>query len=111
VKAVTEELCRHEFSSAAISRMVQQLDCELEKFARRRLEEIKRRTLGVRIFTNAVACLRLIRALAADMRENWVEATRYLNMEPPAEQKKGGTAAAGRGGVNAKLFRSKPFTA
>src|SRR5215467_4834719 len=39
VKAVTEELCGHEFSSATISRMVQSLDEELEKFARRRLEE------------------------------------------------------------------------
>jgi putative transposase len=39
VKAVTEELCGHEFSSATISRIVSQLDEELEKFARRRLEE------------------------------------------------------------------------
>jgi putative transposase len=39
VKAVTEELCGHEFSSATISRMVQTLDEELEKFAQRRLEE------------------------------------------------------------------------
>ncbi len=39
VKAITEELCGHEFSSATISRMVQKLDGELEKFARRRLEE------------------------------------------------------------------------
>jgi putative transposase len=38
VKEVTEELCGHEFSSAT-SRMVQTLDEELEKFARRRLEE------------------------------------------------------------------------
>jgi putative transposase len=39
VKAITEELCGHEFSSATISRIVGQLDAELEKFARRRLEE------------------------------------------------------------------------
>jgi putative transposase len=39
VKAVTEELCGHEFSSATISRMVQTLDAELEKFAHRKLEE------------------------------------------------------------------------
>jgi hypothetical protein len=39
VKAVTEELCGHEFSSATISRMVQTLDEELEKFAQRSLEE------------------------------------------------------------------------
>jgi len=39
VKAITEELCGHEFSSATISRIVGQLDAELEKFAKRRLEE------------------------------------------------------------------------
>lgn len=50
-------------------------------------EESKRRTLLVRIFPNVAACLRLIRARAAQVHENWIEATRYLNMEPPAEQK------------------------
>ena len=39
VKAITEELCGHEFSSATISRATQLLDEELHKFARRRLEE------------------------------------------------------------------------
>ena len=39
VKTITEELCGHDFSSATISRIVQQLDTELEKFAQRRLEE------------------------------------------------------------------------
>jgi putative transposase len=39
VKAITEELCGHEFSSATISRMVQTLDGELQKFAQRKLEE------------------------------------------------------------------------
>ena len=39
VKAVTEELCGHEFSSATISRIVQRLDAELNQFAQRRLEE------------------------------------------------------------------------
>jgi putative transposase len=33
VKAVTEELCGHEFSSAPISRIVQRLDVELNQFA------------------------------------------------------------------------------
>ncbi len=51
-------------------------------------EEIKRRTLVVRIFPNAAACLRLIRALAVEMHENWLEATRYLNMEYLKEHKK-----------------------
>jgi len=51
-------------------------------------EEIKRRTLVVRIFPNTAACLRLIRALAVKMHENWIEATRYLNMEYLKEHKK-----------------------
>jgi len=51
-------------------------------------EEIKRRTLVVRIFPNQAACLRLVRALAVEMHENWIEATRYLNMEYLKEHKK-----------------------
>jgi len=51
-------------------------------------EELKRRTLVVRIFPNAASCLRLSRALAAEMHENWIEATRYLNMELLREQNK-----------------------
>jgi putative transposase len=39
VKAVTEELCGHEFSASTVSRMNQSLDIELEKFAKRRLED------------------------------------------------------------------------
>jgi putative transposase len=54
----------------------------------RLMEEIKRRTLVVRIFPNTASCLRLIRALAVEMDENWIEAMQYLNMEPLAEQKK-----------------------
>ena len=52
------------------------------------MEEIKRRTLVVRIFPNAAGCLRLVRALAVEMHENWIEAIRYLNMEPLGEQNK-----------------------
>jgi putative transposase len=44
-------------------------------------EEIKRRTLVVRIFPNAASCLRLVRALAAEIHEDWIEGTRYLNMD------------------------------
>jgi putative transposase len=51
-------------------------------------EEIKRRTLVVRIFPNTPACLRLIRALAVETHENWIEAIRYLNMEYLKEHKK-----------------------
>ena len=39
VKAITEELCGHEFSSATVSRVNENLDGELAKFAERRLEE------------------------------------------------------------------------
>jgi putative transposase len=39
VKAITEELCGHEFSASSISRINQSLDEELEKFACRQLEE------------------------------------------------------------------------
>jgi transposase-like protein len=51
-------------------------------------EEIKRRTHVVRIFPNADSCLRLIRALAVETHENWLEAHRYLNMDDLREHKK-----------------------
>lgn len=51
-------------------------------------EEIKRRTHVVRIFPNAASCLRLVRALAVETHENWLEASRYLNMDDLREQKK-----------------------
>ena len=51
-------------------------------------EEIQRRTHVVRIFPNRDSCLRLIRARATEMHENWIEATRYLNMSFLREQKK-----------------------
>jgi putative transposase len=51
-------------------------------------EELKRRTLVVRIFPNADSCLRLVRALAVEIDEHWVEATRYLNMKDLEEHKK-----------------------
>jgi len=44
-------------------------------------QEIKRRTHVVRIFPNERSCLRLIRALAVEIHEHWIEATRYLNMD------------------------------
>ena len=51
-------------------------------------EEIKRRTYVVRIFPNSASCLRLVRALAVEIHENWIEATRYLNMSLWKEHKK-----------------------
>ena len=51
-------------------------------------EEIRRRTYVVRIFPNSNACRRLIRALAVETHENWLEAHRYLNMNDLREHKK-----------------------
>jgi transposase-like protein len=51
-------------------------------------QELKRRTLVVRIFPNATSCLRLIRALTVEIHEDWVEAIRYLDMEVLKEQLK-----------------------
>jgi len=51
-------------------------------------QELKRRTLVVRIFPNEASCLRLTRALAIETHEDWLEATRYLNMEHLKEHKK-----------------------
>src|SRR5207244_11213582 len=51
-------------------------------------QELRRRTHVVRIFPNAESCLRLVRAMAVEMHENWLEATRYLNMQHLAEHKK-----------------------
>ena len=39
VKAISEELCGHEFSASTVSALNEKLDEELERFARQRLEE------------------------------------------------------------------------
>lgn len=51
-------------------------------------QEIKRRTLVVRIFPNVESALRLIRALAVEIHEDWIEQHRYLNMELLRESKR-----------------------
>jgi putative transposase len=51
-------------------------------------EEVRRRTYVVRIFPNAASCCRLVRALAVETHENWLEAHRYLNMDDLKEHKK-----------------------
>ena len=51
-------------------------------------EELKRRTHIVRIFPNESSCLRLVRALAVEQHEEWIEGTRYLNMDLWREHKK-----------------------
>lgn len=48
-------------------------------------QEFKRRTHIVRIFPDEPSCLRLIRALAVETHEEWIDANRYLNMEPLRE--------------------------
>ena len=49
-------------------------------------QEIKRRTLVVRIFPNEASCLRLGPAVAAQQHEEWREGSRYLNMDRLPEQ-------------------------
>jgi transposase-like protein len=44
-------------------------------------QEIKRRTLVVRIFPDQASCLRLVRAVAAETHEEWIEGSRYLNTD------------------------------
>jgi len=51
-------------------------------------QELKRRTHVIRIFPNEASCLRLVRALAVEIHENWIEQHRYLNMELLREHKK-----------------------
>ena len=51
-------------------------------------QELKRRTHVVRIFPNTASCLRLVRALAVEVHEDWIEQHRYLNMELFKEHKK-----------------------
>ena len=51
-------------------------------------QEIKRRTQVVRIFPNGESCLRLIRALAVETHEDWLEANRYINMKLLKEHKR-----------------------
>lgn len=45
-------------------------------------QEIKRRTHVVRIFPNHQSCLRLIRALASEQHEEWLDGPVYLDMQP-----------------------------
>lgn len=57
-------------------------------------EEIRRRARVVRIFVNAQACLRLVRALAAETHEGCLEANRYLNVVWLRERKEEETRKA-----------------
>jgi len=44
-------------------------------------EEIKRRTRVVRIFPNALSCLRLVRAVIVEIHESWLSERKRLNMK------------------------------
>lgn len=57
-------------------------------------QEIKRRTLVVRIFPDEASCLRLVQAIAAEIHQEWMEGSRYLNMDPFKEQIRPKLAAA-----------------
>jgi transposase-like protein len=51
-------------------------------------QELKRRTRVVRIFPNEQSCLRLMRALAVEAHEGWLEENKYLNMALLKEMKR-----------------------
>ena len=51
-------------------------------------QELKRRTHVIRIFPNEASCLRLIRALASERDDEWLDGACYLNMETLREQSK-----------------------
>ena len=57
-------------------------------------EELKRRTHVIRIFPNEASCLRMVRALAVEQHEEWLEGARYLDMDPLREQRKVNLALA-----------------
>ena len=50
-------------------------------------QELKQRTRVVRTFPDAESCLRLVRALAVETHENWLEGTRDRNMQHLTEHK------------------------
>ena len=51
-------------------------------------KEIRRRPQVVRILPNDRSCMPLVKALAVETHENWLEQHRYLNMDDLREHKK-----------------------
>ena len=51
-------------------------------------QEPKRRTHVIRMFPDEHSALGLIRAMALEIHEDWIEVHRYLNMETLREQRK-----------------------
>ncbi len=52
------------------------------------MEEIKRRPWWCGSFRTRRACLRLVRALTAEIHDGWIEADRYLDMTLLEEHKR-----------------------
>ena len=75
---------------------------KVEHLLERLNQELTRRTHVVRTFPGAASCLRLIRALAVEIHENWLEAICYLTRRIGRAQE-GDAAQAGA--------RPKPATA
>ena len=48
------------------------------------------------MFPNGDSCLRLVRALAVETHENWLEQHRYLNMDDLREHKKEASSSVSR---------------
>src|SRR5271169_3080560 len=81
VEPAGPETGRHRCCRRIIARLICRPFQRREYRSRRLNEEIKRRTHVVRIFPNHESCLRLVRALAVETHENWLEQHRYLNMD------------------------------
>lgn len=54
-------------------------------------EEVRRRTIPIRIFPNRESALRLLTALWEDIHEDWITGRRYLNMEVLEDWKETGS--------------------
>ena len=68
-------------------------------------EAIRRRTYVVRIFPDAYACRRLVRALAVETHENWLEAHRYLKMNDLKETQENSAPPSRKNTANQDAFR------
>ncbi|MBC7287363.1 MAG: transposase [Armatimonadetes bacterium] len=58
-------------------------------------EEIRPRTYAVRVLGDEAGCLRLVRAIAAEVDQEWLDGARYLDMEKLKEQEEEASDEAG----------------
>jgi putative transposase len=70
-------------------------------------QDIERRTHVIRIFPKEESALRLIRALAVALYEDWIEAHRYLNMEMLRRTAQTTSTAGGRLKNARRLFSDR----